>query len=363
MKASNADLRARSKSTDEAHRADMPARLALSFDPVDLARSVFYDADFVRERRRRALIMAVVILLGGIAALFFVSLAYDWHFDVVWRYEAAGLLGGSVGTAELLSRYRDAPTYVLLSPPGLGYIIINAAASLLAMGIVLAFDWRFGASGKAAGEATQVLMAGFGAMALFRSSLLTVKAGNDDVGIGPSSVLSIMMAASDRSADRLRAADRAGRIHQIMADVSYEKAAEALPTVAVALMQNLGPADVAALNVDLDALKSKRLPDETKSLLLGLKITNVVSTAVLSAAKESLGASIIRDSQAAAPPPTPTNGKLDKEIGEAATRNRPENGHLESASPALPQTPQTYPSKPLRSRANRARTSPARAPA
>ena len=130
-------------------------------------------------------------------------------------------------------------------------------------------------------------------MALFRNSLLVVKVGSEDVGIGLSSVLSVLMAASDRSADRLRAMDRAGRVKEIMGDVSYEKAKDALPTVAVALMQNLSAAEVAALNMDLDGLKTKKLPDYTKALLLGLKLTNMVSTEVLSAAKRSLGDSIL----------------------------------------------------------------------
>lgn len=280
---------------------------------------------------------AVTVLFAGLAALFLVSYACHWHFHTVWQLEAAGLLGASVGTAELLSRYRDAPTYVLLSPPGLAYITINAAASLLAMGIILAFGWEFGANGTSAVNATQVLAAGFGAMALFRSSLLTVKAGNDDVGVGPSSVLTIMMAASDRSADRLRAADRACQVQDVMADVSYDKAAQALPTVAVALMQNLGAGDIAALNVELEALKTEKLPDETKSLLLGLKITNVVSTAVLCAAKQSLGSSIIRQSDLVAPP---TNGKRDAEPAQTALKGVSANGHTTATSPGAPLTPQ-----------------------
>jgi hypothetical protein len=33
-----------------------PAMVALSFDPADLARSVFFDGEFVRKERRRTLI-------------------------------------------------------------------------------------------------------------------------------------------------------------------------------------------------------------------------------------------------------------------------------------------------------------------
>lgn len=182
-------------------------------------------------------------------------------------------------------------------------------------------------------------MAGFGAMALFGSSLLTVKAGGNDVGIGPSSVLSIMMAASDRSADRLRAADRAGRVHVVMEDVSYQKAESALPTVAVALMQNLSPSDVAALNADLAALKSLKLPDATKALLLGLKLTNVVSVAVLAAAKQSLGDTIRRGPGDIHGPLPPVNGAGTSGVMPPAVGATAPGAPIQT--PDLPQTPQT----------------------
>lgn len=310
----------------------MKAPRALTPDPVELERAIFNDAREVRRRQHMVLSVLALWSLVLLVALFVFSMAGGWHFDLVWRYEVAALMGASVGVAELLSRYRDAPSFVLLSGPGIIYVTINAGASLGAMGLILAFGWRFGTTG-APSDATQVLTAGFGAMALFRSSLLTIKAGDDDVGIGPSSVLSIIMAAADSAADRLGAADRAGRVHDIMSDVSYERAAEALPTVSVALMQNLGASDIAALNIDLGDLKGKALPDETKAFLLGLKITNVVSTAVLAAAKHSLGGSIL----------TTATGPLPHEVAATA-----ETLHADLSDPGsayavegLPQTPQT----------------------
>lgn len=333
-----------------------PSYASISNDPVDLAQAVFTNAKDVREGRRKLLKLVVAVSGTALLALFFVSLALNWHFETVWRYELAGLFGASVGVAELLSRYRDAPSFVLLSAPGIGYILINGLASVAALGAILAFGWTFGATGGAQGV-TQVLVAGFGAMTLFRSSLLTVKAGGDDVGIGPSSVLSIMMAASDRSADRLRAADRAGRVHEIMDGVQYAKAETALPTVAVALMQNLSPADVAALSADLAGLKSLTLPDEVKAFLLGLKITNVVSTAVLAAARQSLGSSITGEGDEV-PAPAPAEAPaVAAPAPVAASANGHGNGRrtLETLSAAagvshpgvafetseLPQTPQT----------------------
>jgi hypothetical protein len=323
--------------------SDVAERYGLASDTYYLGQAVFEDPERVRTRRRRLILILLAYLLVVTVGIFVLTAIFHWHFDQVWRYEAVGLLGATVGTAELLSRYRDAPSWVLLSFPGVIYIAINVGASLLALGVIQAFDWTFGATGDAV-AATQVLVAGLGAMALFRSSLLTVKVGDDDVGIGPSSVLSVLMAASDRSADRLRAADRAGRVKDIMDDVSYEKAQDALPTVAVALMQNLSAADVAALRNELQGLKSEPLPDNTKALLLGLKITDMVSTEVLGAAKRSLGKSIL----CSADPPKHDHAAPARN-GEPKNRERAEiaasviDGPPGSryASEDMPQTPQT----------------------
>jgi hypothetical protein len=331
------------------------AMYALSNDSFFVSQALLEDPDVVRERRRRRVLALVVIFLGAVVALLIVSDILDWNFDQVWRYETVGLLGATVGTAELVSRYRDAPWFVLLSPPGVAYIAINAAASLLALAVIQAFGWTFGASGSGV-AATQVLFAGFGSMALFRSSLLTVKAGNDDVGIGPSSVLSILMAATDRSADRLRASDRAGRVKKIMKRVSYEKAQDALPTVALALMQNVAPADATAFRTEIAGLKNEKLPDPTKAFLLGLKITNLVSTDVLLAAKDSLDDSILNEeptsvtkseepTTATKPDePTTANGQhkegAERRVNDLVTAALPKEGD-DFASEQLPQTPQT----------------------
>lgn len=45
-------------------------------------------------------------------------------------------------------------------------------------------------------------MAGVSAMAFFRSSLFVVRAGDRDVGVGPSGFLQIFLTAADRAVDR-----------------------------------------------------------------------------------------------------------------------------------------------------------------
>ena len=106
----------------------------------------------------------------------------------VLDFALAALLGFLVGLAELVSRYRDAPQQVLYIRPAWLYLALNGAASALVLALALAlahtYGWTFGASPGSL-RWTQVLVAGVGAMALFRTSLFAVRAGDKDIGIGP----------------------------------------------------------------------------------------------------------------------------------------------------------------------------------
>lgn len=207
---------------------------------------------------------------------------------------ASTAIGGAVGVGEIVARYRDRPASALASASGIGYVALNAAASAAAFAIVRAFGWTFGAANDAL-VATQILVAGFGAMALFRSSLFTVRVGDQDLGVGPSSLLTMMLAACDRGVDRHRAADRAREVKATMTDVSFAKAHEALPAVALALMQNLDPPGQAALGLQVDKLaRDTELTDSAKALLLGLAIATAVGPEVLAKAKDALGTEILR---------------------------------------------------------------------
>jgi hypothetical protein len=53
-----------------------------------------------------------------------------------------GFLGGALGTAELISRYRDAPAKALRTWPALIYLDINVLASLGAYGLAKVFGWN-----------------------------------------------------------------------------------------------------------------------------------------------------------------------------------------------------------------------------
>jgi hypothetical protein len=207
----------------------------------------------------------------------------------VLDYVAVAVLGLLVGAAELVSRYKDAPAGALRSGAAIFYMALNVAASLIALALIRVFDWKFGLTvGGAALRWTQVGVAGTGAMALFRTSLFTVHAGERDVGVGPGSFLQIFRDAADRATDRLRARARGEQVSKLMEGISYDKASHGLTTYCLALMQNVSDEEQLALTKSLALLNGADIDPAIKVRILGLSLLNVVGPNVLTAAVNSL---------------------------------------------------------------------------
>lgn len=198
-------------------------------------------------------------------------------------WAAAAVLGGVVGASELISRYKDDPGAAIRALPAIFYVAINSAASLSALGLIRTNGW-FGPA-----RWTQILMAGVSAMAFFRSSLFVVRAGDRDVGVGPSGFLQLFLIAADRAVDRKRAAVRADAVARVMKGVDYDKAKGVLPQYCLALMQNVSEEDQQSLVRALKDLEGEPAPPSVKALLLGLELINVVGVDVLTTAVKSLG--------------------------------------------------------------------------
>jgi len=148
-------------------------------------------------------------------------------------WAAVALSGGVVGASELISRYKDAPWAAIKSWPAIVYIAINGAASASALGLMQANGWLDKS------HLTQILVAGVSAMAFFRTSFFVVRAGDRDVGIGPSGFLQIFLSAADRQLDRRRGSARSRAVADVMKDVDFDKALKALPDYCLASMQNV----------------------------------------------------------------------------------------------------------------------------
>jgi hypothetical protein len=116
----------------------------------------------------------------------------------------AAALGGGVGLTELVTRYRDKPSGLVRTLGFWVYVLLNAGASMAALGFILVFGWTFGQDSTPARTMIQVLVAGLAAMALFRSSLFNLKIGSEEVSIGPSALLASLLVVVDRGIDRRR---------------------------------------------------------------------------------------------------------------------------------------------------------------
>lgn len=229
--------------------------------------------------------------------------------NILW-YEwltVAGL-GALIGITDIISRYRDEPDNALGTLPSAFYLFVNALASALTLASVRAFGWNFGLQGQQAAW-TQVLVAGFGAMAILRTSLWNIQVGDQTVPIGLKSFLDTILGTVDRAVDRKRAQQRATSVSTIMKDVDFDKSAQALPSYCFGLLQNLAPDEQDKFARKVALLTAAPMNNRVKALLLGLSLMNLVGEKVLETAVANLGADIRVN-------PPPAKPALGEAVGE-----------------------------------------------
>ena len=235
---------------------------------------------------RTALIVAALL----VAALL---LGLGWLTNGAIAAAAIGAvgLGALIGVSELVARYTDSPEKALSAWPGLLYIAVNMLAAGTAFGLADGFDLlNLAAKTQPARLLTETLVAGLGAMAFFRSAVFTVRVGSIDVAVGPASVLQVILNAVDRACDRERALPRAQFVSQLMNGVSFSKAADILPQFCFSAMQNVSVGDRQVVLDWIKLLKSDTtIEDDQKTLLLGLRLLNIVGRDVLSKTVDGLG--------------------------------------------------------------------------
>jgi hypothetical protein len=203
---------------------------------------------------------------------------------MIWFYLLSAALGLVIGISEIISRYKDAPAGALRTVSAWLYITINGLASLGAFALVRELPQLSDIGGPPDAATTQLiqaLAAGLSAMALFRSSLFTIRVANTDIGIGPAAFLQILLAAADRATDRARAQPRAAAVQEIMAGISFARAKEALPSLCFGLMQGVTPEEQTAFAIGVKALESSSMEDNFKANSLGLNLMNLVGEQVL----------------------------------------------------------------------------------
>jgi hypothetical protein len=190
------------------------------------------------------------------------------------------------------------------------YTTINVLAALIALLALktLGFDGVFGEWGGEKSAASRIgytLVAGFGAMGILRSSAFTLRTGNEDVSIGPSALLQIILSATDRAVDRARATVRAELMAKTMLGLEFEQIHTALPELAFTMMQNVSVEEKLDLTTELARLQAQDMDPTMKSICLGLSLSNIVGQAVVDAAVTALRRSL-EPTRAPAPAPPAT---------------------------------------------------------
>jgi hypothetical protein len=200
-------------------------------------------------------------------------------------------LGLCLGAAEMMGRYRDEPTKIFQATAAWYYLGVNGALAAISLYLIREFGLSFipeTTGGPEIRDTTQaariydVLLAGFGGAAFFRSSIMKTKIGDADVSIGPAIVIDTLLKVTDREVDRFRAEQRARRISPLMKGVSLREAIDVVVPFCTALMQNLNAAEREALRKDARSIASETSVDSaTKPMLVGLMLVGLVGFGVL----------------------------------------------------------------------------------
>lgn len=208
--------------------------------------------------------------------------------DGLAQYLLAAALGALVGAGEIIARYRDSPGGALATKAAWAYIAVNAVASAATLWLAVLLQIEF----KATPETTpwiRALAAGFGAMAILRSSFFTRQEGGAEVRIGPGNLLQSILESADHAVDRAGAERRARQAKQLAEGVVFAKSYEALPVYCFTLMQNLPAADQKFAAESIKKLGESPIADDIKTHLLMIYLVNAVGYDALKSAKESLG--------------------------------------------------------------------------
>ncbi|MEM7742825.1 MAG: hypothetical protein AAF409_03860 [Pseudomonadota bacterium] len=215
---------------------------------------------------------------------------------VEYQYLIAIGLGFLLGAAELMGRYRDDPVTIFRCMYAWFYVVLNGVLSFIALFLIEKLGLSF--TPAEVDQTTwsdavyNVMVAGFGGAAFFRSSIMKAKSGDTDIAIGPAIVIDTILNVTDREVDRYRATIRAKRITELMQFITPREMSMIIVPFCQDLMQNLSASEREKVNKELVALEAKavdtRRSIETAVLGIGLRLVQLTSFDVLEAAIEQL---------------------------------------------------------------------------
>ncbi|MCG8504454.1 MAG: hypothetical protein MI755_07600 [Sphingomonadales bacterium] len=204
------------------------------------------------------------------------------------------ILGLLLGTAELMGRYRDDPVRIFKCFYAWVYVSINAVLAVISLILIQKLGLSFvpdpaNSTPADAGRIYDIIAAGFGGAAFFRSSVMKTKHGDTDIAIGPAIVIDTMLKVTDREVDRFRAQQRAQDIAKLMSGINLDQASRLVIPFCIALMQNVGAAEREKLQQSVLSLgKDTNIDSKTKPMILGLRLVDMVGFGVLESAVTAL---------------------------------------------------------------------------
>lgn len=203
----------------------------------------------------------------------------------MWDYVLVALFGALTALVEVSSRYQDKGFGSLRNIYGLLYVLVNASISCFGLYVVYLYvypellDTTAAVNEQARFQA--ILLAGFSAQAVFRSSFLTIKVKGNDVNIGLAQVITMLLEVLDREVDRRQAGSREDLI-TVSTTVAYDDMKNVVFPIAISMMSNVAIEDEQRLRSKINDLDSNTdIPDTVKSTQLAAYLSNVVGSTLL----------------------------------------------------------------------------------
>jgi hypothetical protein len=232
-----------------------------------------------------ARVVGMVLLLLGLPVLL-AYLGNDYNWAGIGTPLLAIFLGELVGFSEIISRYRDEPLRAAFNGYGGAYFAING---ILAWVAFIVLERSPGTFPTLVGHPySTAALAGFGAMAIFRSKLFVFRADDGkEFPVGPDIVLSSVLKIVDRKIDRQRAArrqrlvfDNASNIAGLIgSDADFGVAANFLVVSTMSSFQNLSDTEKQQIAAAAARLKNDKdlveAPNFYKAMTLGFALLDI----------------------------------------------------------------------------------------
>ena len=180
------------------------------------------------------------------------------------------LIGFAVGLSELLSRYDWSVKMILTSGPGWTYTAVNGFAAVIAYRATV--DWNIPAGLIGKPEWWRVLLVSSIAMAALRSAFATVRIGEERVGIGLVSVVTVFLSRAERGLDQRLTRMRWKHVGSTLADLTYEATREYFLGVTLTALPSLTNSERETIQSETDKLQKLDVDADIKMRLLALYV-------------------------------------------------------------------------------------------